>query len=318
MPKVTAIIPAYNIEQYIDKCITSLIEQTLKDIEIIIVNDGSTDRTLEKINNRIKEANNIILIDKENGGQSDARNVALSRAAGEYVAFIDGDDWIDENTLEVLYNKAKENDADIVIYDYEEIYEDGRKNYVKEISEFSEDLKKAYMIAMPGFCNKLYRRGFFIDINFRFPNGIFYEDLAVYPFVAAKAQKVEYVSEPFYKYRMRLGSTMKQQKNSKRLLDIFKVFNLIEESMNLIENASEYNDELEYIYIEHLLHAASLRFIDHKDEDENIIKIIDIMKKKYPNWRKNKYYKKQTLKYKIVCNLLYKKKINLLRKILGK
>ena len=170
------------------------------------------------------------------------------------------------------------------------------------------------MIAMPGFCDKMFRREFLKNIEFVFPNGVFYEDLAVYPWVASKTNKISYVHKDLYKYRIRSGSTMKQVKNSKRLTDIFTVFDYIDKNMN----DTCFNDELEYIYIRHLLHDASLRFLDYKDEDSNILKIADIVRERFPKWRKNKYYKRESLKYKIVCELIYLKKIVWLRKLLKK
>ena len=104
-PKVSIIVPAYNASNYIEKCIDSLLNQTLKDIEIIIVNDGSTDDTAEKLS---KYEDEIKVITQKNVGVASARNKGLSVANGEYIAYVDSDDWIDSNMFELLYNKAKE------------------------------------------------------------------------------------------------------------------------------------------------------------------------------------------------------------------
>lgn len=312
MPKVTVIIPIYNVEQFLRKCLDSVVNQTLKDIEVLAINDGSPDSSQEIVDEYAAKYDFIKSYIKENGGQSDARNFGLTKAAGEYVVFLDADDWLNNNSLEVMYNKAVNNDSDIVICDFEEVYENGTSHIVKEIDTNMLDIQRAFMIAMPGFCNKMFRLDFLESIEFKFPNGIFYEDLAVYPYVASKTDKISYVSQALYKYRIRIGSTMKQNKNSKRLKDIFMAFGYIEQ--NMIDK--NFFDELEYIYIKHLLHSASLRFLDYREEDDNIKKIADIMKEKFPNWRKNKYYKREGVKYKIVCTLIYFKKINLLRKLL--
>ncbi len=314
MPKVTVIIPIYNVEKWLRKCLNSAVAQTLKDIEVLAINDGSPDSSQEIVDEYVSKYGFVKSYIKENGGQSDARNFGLLHATGEYVVFLDGDDWLDENALETMYNMATERNSDIVICDIEEVYEDGTSVVTTEIDTNISDIQKAYMIAMPGFCDKMFRREFLKNIEFVFPNGVFYEDLAVYPWVASKTNKISYVHKDLYKYRIRSGSTMKQVKNSKRLTDIFTVFDYIDKNMN----DTCFNDELEYIYIRHLLHDASLRFLDYKDEDSNILKIADIFREGFPKWRKNKYYKRESLKYKIVCELIYLKKIVWLRKLLKK
>lgn len=312
MPKVSVIIPIYNVEKYLRNCFDSILNQKFKDIEVLAINDGSPDLSQEIVDEYAAKYDFIKSYIKENGGQSDARNFGLTKAAGEYVVFLDADDWLDENAIEIMYDRAMLDDSDIVICDFEKMFDNGTSCIVKEINTDVSDIQKAFMIAMPGFCNKMFRRRFLENIEFKFPNGIFYEDLAVYPYVASKTNKISYVPEALYKYRIRIGSTMNQNKNSKRLNDIFTAFGYIEQNMT----DENFIDELEYIYIEHLLHGASLRFLDYKDEDDNIIKIANIMKEKFPNWRKNIYYRREGMKYKIVCNLIYFKKINLLRKLL--
>src|SRR5699024_6933853 len=114
MPKVSVIVPVYNVEKYIEKCIQTLVNQTLQDLEIIIVNDGSTDNSEKIIKKYKKEYKNIIYVTKENGGLSSARNFGLLYATGEYVAFLDSDDYVDKIIYEKMYNKAKETNSDYV------------------------------------------------------------------------------------------------------------------------------------------------------------------------------------------------------------
>ena len=116
--KVSVIIPVYNTEDYLKECIESLVNQTLREIEILIVNDGSTDSSLEIMKEFKNKYPNIIKIfDKVNGGQASARNYALSFAQGEYLGFVDSDDWVDITMYEEMYEKAEKEDADIVICD---------------------------------------------------------------------------------------------------------------------------------------------------------------------------------------------------------
>ena len=118
MKKVSVIIPVYNVEDYLEKCLDSVINQTLKDIEIIVVNDGSPDNSQKIIDKYRKKDKRIISVMKENGGQASARNLGIKKSHGEFLCFVDSDDWIELDMLEVLYNNAKENHSDIVTCDY--------------------------------------------------------------------------------------------------------------------------------------------------------------------------------------------------------
>ena len=120
--KVSIIVPVYNVESYLDKCLNSLVNQTLKDIEIIVINDGSTDNSQKIIDKYSKKYKNIINITKENGGVSEARNLGLEKASGEYIGFLDSDDWIEPDMYELMYQKAKTENFDIVACDTQAIY----------------------------------------------------------------------------------------------------------------------------------------------------------------------------------------------------
>lgn len=113
--KLTVIIPCYNVEKYLRQCLDSVINQTLKEIEIICVNDGSTDRTQKILEEYSKKDDRILVINKPNGGLSSARNAGMEKMQGEYIAFLDSDDWVDLEFYEKLYNAAKTNNADCAI-----------------------------------------------------------------------------------------------------------------------------------------------------------------------------------------------------------
>ena len=134
---ISVLIPAYNAEKYIEKCLKSITEQSLKNIEIIVVNDGSIDRTLEILEKLKNEDNRIKIITQKNQGVSSARNTALTYAKGEYILWMDADDWI-ENGLEEVYTKAKQEKADIITMDYWR-EEKGKKIYIKD--KIKEDRK---------------------------------------------------------------------------------------------------------------------------------------------------------------------------------
>lgn len=121
--KVSIIIPIYNVEEYLEECLVSALKQTLKEIEIICVNDGTPDRSMDIVNRYAKEDERIVIVEKENGGLSSARNAGLAVAKGEYVYFLDSDDYILEQTMEVLYGEASQNQLDNIYFDAESFFE---------------------------------------------------------------------------------------------------------------------------------------------------------------------------------------------------
>ena len=133
MPKVSVIIPVYNVEEYIRECLTSVVNQTLKDIEIIVVNDGTEDQSIERIKDIITNDIRIKLINKENGGLSSARNVGITNACSEYLLFLDSDDYLTLDALDELYSFAKTNELDQLFFNADPFFEkDAAKKIFKK------------------------------------------------------------------------------------------------------------------------------------------------------------------------------------------
>ena len=220
--KVSIIVPVYNVEKYLRKCLDSLVNQTLKDIEIICINDGTKDNSVEIIDEYVKKYSNVLLINQENQGLGMARNNAMKYAKGDYIAFVDSDDWIDLDMYEVLYNKAIKTNADIVECDYRMVFENSTK--VKNRTLFgSLHTWKKFPIACGKIfdwryvkddifdglrCmvwNRLYKRSLIFDNNLTFPDGKC-ED---YPFsldAVLSAKSIVYCHKTLYNYLIRFGS----------------------------------------------------------------------------------------------------------------
>ncbi|MBR0423152.1 MAG: glycosyltransferase [Clostridia bacterium] len=191
-PKVSIIIPVYNVEKYIKECINSAVNQTLKDIEIICVDDGSTDSSGSIIDEYANKDPRVHVVHKQNSGVSATRNKGIDLAKGEYIKFIDSDDVLDLTACEVCYNKAKSEDADIVVHDsIDKIYNEG---------QFS-------LISLPAFVDgvvwtSLYRTSFIKENNIRFHEETSYgEDQAFNLLCNPKANKIVCISNNFYMYR---------------------------------------------------------------------------------------------------------------------
>ena len=315
MAKVSVIIPVYNVEKYIKKCVDSIVNQTFKDIEIIIVNDGSKDSSIDII--KSYKDKRVKIYEQENKGAAAARNLGIKKATSPYLFFVDSDDFIELNTIEDMYNALIQNKVDMVLCDYYKLMEDGRKEHVK-IIPYLLDKTKSSVISMPGPVCKLIKKDYFIQYNLLFLENHYFEDLAIIPFVCAVSKRFIYLEKPYYYYLQREGSTLNKSFYDKRWEDIFDSIDVMYKYFKKNNMQEEYHDELEYIYIEHLLHSGSLRFINNDESIPFILKIDKIMKEKFPKWRKNKYYKKENIKYKIICELLYLNKIKLVKLLLRK
>ena len=216
--KITVIVPVYNVENYLEKCLDSLINQTYKNLEIIVINDGSTDNSGEICQEYAQKDNRIVYIEKENGGLSDARNVGLDKMTGSYVTFIDSDDWVELDYVETLYKKIVEYQADIAVGNYYSYNEDeetyyfhiyGDSYYEKvydNISIFenlyeSQEMKSFALISAWG---KLYKAKLFDYL--RFDKGKLGEDGYFNQKMYLSVNKVVYLNKGLYAYRQRSGS----------------------------------------------------------------------------------------------------------------
>lgn len=213
MVKVSVIVPVYNVEKYLERCLNSILKQTLTDIEIICVNDGSTDNSgyiLEEYQSNGK----IKIINQENAGLSEARNTGLKYAQGEYVSFIDSDDFIDKNFIETLYDTAKKENADIACAGI--IREnDKKKTVLIEYPEYNSatDIKgKFKLVNSPKYnfvWNKIYRKSSLVENNIKFVSGMIYEDMWFTPDVLEKLGEIVVCPNTYYHYWKHENSLIK-------------------------------------------------------------------------------------------------------------
>lgn len=318
MNKISVIVPVFNSEKYLKNCLDSIVNQTLKDIEIILIDDGSTDNSLEIIKQYSSLYNNIKYCSKKNEGQAIARNLGINMATGEFIAFVDSDDYIETNMFETLYNNAILNESDIVVCDYVEEYKNKILNK-KSLYIKADNLKMSYIVSVAGPCSKIIKTNILKENNLKFLENNIYEDLAIIPSLALYAGKITYCEEVFYHYVIRENSTMQQTNYNKKLESIFNVMDFLSNQFE----GTNFSEELEFLYINHLLYAGCGRFLKYKNTQNMINKIIDIMNSKYPLWKKNKYFNSQSSIYKLTCKIFMRNKkfeiflYKILRKIMG-
>lgn len=209
--KVSIIVPIYKVEKYLDKCIQSIINQTLEDFEVILVDDGSPDNCGKIADKYAKKHNNISVIHKKNGGLSSARNAGLKKAEGEYIAFIDSDDYIEKDMMEYLYKNAKKCNSDIAACGYSVIWPNGEiEKITKDVGDVVYTKAEALDIHLfSGYIddvswNKLYKRELFESI--RFAEGKLYEDMIIMPLLLSQCEKVSLHSDSKYYYCKRNDS----------------------------------------------------------------------------------------------------------------
>ena len=320
MVKVSVIVPVYNVYDYLSRCLDSLVKQTLKDIEIIVVNDGSPDNSQEIIDEYVSKYKNVKSFIKKNGGLSDARNYGIKRASGEYIAFVDSDDYVDKNMLKKLYSKANKGNFDIVVCDLDMVYNDG--SFIQNVSSnLDSDIEKSdiknYMIRMyPSAWNKLYKKSLF-DNNIYFKKGIWFEDVEFIYRLIPYINSIGCVKDVLYHYVQREGAITKTFDN--RIYDYIDNWNGIIKYYKDNNLYGEYREELEYCYVRYLYATFIKQATNYKDKNEfdNAVKCaIKNVKKMFPKYRGNKYFYKSfkgiymVFFNKIIANILYIKNRN--------
>ena len=256
MIKYSFIVPVYNTEKYLKKCLDSLVNQTYKDFEIIVVNDGSTDKSSSIISKYQKKYKNIIVIDKENEGLSMARNRGVQKSSGKYIIFVDSDDYVSNKLLEEVDKKI--DDSDILRFqiatedeEYTKINKYHEEGFESMRGYDAFKYLSSYHFVEPAWCYVI-RKNYYIENKFSFKRGVYHEDFGLIPYVIYKARKVKSIDFIGYYYIQRNGSIMNNNDYKKT---VKKAFDMLE----------QYTDNLFYIiefraYNEvYLVHAKTIK-----------------------------------------------------------
>ena len=270
MIKYSFIVPVYNTEKYLKKCLDSLVNQTYKDFEIIVVNDGSTDKSSNIISKYQKKYKNIIVIDKENEGLSMARNRGVQKSSGKYIIFVDSDDYVSNKLLEEVDKKIDDSD----ILRFQIATEDEEYTKINEYHEESCESMcgydafkylSSYHFVEPAWCYVI-RKNYYIENKFSFKKGVYHEDFGLIPYVIYKARKVKSIDFIGYYYIQRNGSIMnnndykKTVKKAFDMLEQYKTMRLFAKNINRKNNLDDYF--LSYISNSVIVKARELK----KDE----------------------------------------------------
>ncbi|MDR2409535.1 MAG: glycosyltransferase [Bacteroidales bacterium] len=274
MPKVSIIIPVYNVEKYLRECLDSVVNQTLRDIEIICVNDGSSDGSPQILEEYAAKDSRITVIHKENGGLSSARNAAFPYIKSQYTLFVDSDDWIELDLCEKTVTIADKEQADMALFFYRYIpevkYSYPLENFLKRNSFTTIDQMTLLDHMMTW--SKLWKTQFLRDNNIKFPEGICFEDNVVHWNALLQNPKLAVVPEQFYWYRVRSDSiTMNYQ--DKKFFDIIFCYKKIKE---ILLQEGKYEGEWKKLYLKRKLNETFGKYYcishHHKPEMLELIK----------------------------------------------
>lgn len=299
--KISVIIPVYNSSTYLRKCLDSVVNQTLKDIEIIVINDGSTDDSKNIIEEYSCKYKNIIFIDQKNKGIGKTRNIGIKKATGEYITFVDSDDYIKENMLEEYYKYAKKHNFDLVIGSY--IKKINNKEIIFENNKFKTGNVKTtpqilYLIEY-GPWAKLYKREMLINNNIYFDEKRKYEDMPFVSKALLKSKLIGQITEPYYYYIIHNNSETTTM--DKRVFDILDI---LKEIKDYYKREYYLRDELDYVIIDKI----TTYMLQQRVQKDNKLRIEFInagyafLNKNIKNWRGNKYYKKTNFLKRIIKN----------------
>jgi len=293
--KISIIVPVYNVEKYIKRCLDSIIGQTYKDWQLIIVNDGSIDHCPDICDAYAKCNDKVQVIHKKNGGQSDARNAGLVVATGEYIVFVDSDDWLEPTYLEELYNAIEGKDVDLAVCGYyhstDKIDTPVRITAYDTMLNQKEFIHKLAMNDIQSFAwNKIYSAKLFERHAFR--EGVYYEDVILFNELIPEITKVVIINRPLYHYYMRENSTV-HVRSLKREYDYFQAF---KERYEM-----ECIGESEKVIILKLLLISYYYIVQAGGEDFNV-------NNKYKNYikiQKQEYIKKARNKLRFIERIRY-------------
>lgn len=295
--KISIIIPVYNVAEYLPACLDSLVNQTLQDIEIIAVNDGSPDNSLEILTDyQQRYPEKVKVFTTANMGVSHARNYGFQKSQGEFIWFVDSDDFVETNGAEKLYNKAISDNNDLVLFQYRTL--DSQTGEASEVftrihSQNFRLLEKPYeMVRLSMYpWNKIFKRTLLQDVSF--PEGMIYEDAPVVYYTAVKAASIGVVHETFYNYRKNIGSS---SEISEKTFGVIKSQNIIRQHMKDLGVFEQLHTELDFITIRHFFYRFSNLFSDYEpDKAELKIQLInqlyDYIESLLPDWKSNPYIK---------------------------
>ncbi len=308
MPKASVIVPVYNVEPYLEKCADSILAQTETDLELLLVDDGSTDGSGALCDALARRDPRVRVIHQKNQGLGGARNTGIREALGKWLLLVDSDDWIDPDILEKALEAGEREDADLVAFGFRTVDEQGR-----ELKVFTERLpkntgvsleaRKDALLTSPCAWNKLYRTDLFARAGVEYPPRVWYEDIRTTPKLMTAAKRMVFLDAVGYNYLQRAGSIMKSI-TADRNVEILEAFDDILPWFRQRGLWEAYRDELEYLTLYHVYVIASARVIRLDRKHPLLPRFAAYVRENFPDYRKNRYLVRLTRNERLLFALL--------------
>lgn len=283
---VTMVIPVYNSEKYISRCIDSVLNQTYKNVDILIINDGSKDNSQKILDEYEKKYKNITVIKQENMGVANTRNKAIQMTNTEYIMFMDNDDYIDKDYIETLLKNAEDGKYDIVVCGYRRPNEDGK--ILREVKLENYELAK-YNVLSPW--SKIYRTDFLKKNNLEFLNNDICEDLYLNFQAYACSNKIKTIDYVGYNWFFNTKSVSSTKQRNAKKVNIFKFFNECYDTMKKKNLINKNYEVIEYTFLTTVVWylSFSTKELDFKETCKEYDKSFDWLDKHFPGYKKNKF-----------------------------
>ncbi|MDO4747053.1 MAG: glycosyltransferase family A protein [Candidatus Saccharibacteria bacterium] len=309
MTVISIIIPVFNAEKYLKRCVDSVIK-SLRDSsgEILLIDNDSSDDSLALCREYAKKYPKIVsVLQCHTPGAAAVRNFGVSKAKGEYVWFIDADDWISDDAVTKLVTSANKTEADIEMMGAERVYPDGHRDYLSPVSPDEPDYKSRFVRYGMGPWQVMVRRKWWLDNGFAFKEGFIHEDMEMMSALILYTDKLASVNEPLYFYSQNDESVLHQKKFNSHIFDIFPALEGLYQRFTEAGAEQKYHDELEWFFIWNLLIDSAKDFGQFPEGHPGFQRSREMLKKYFPEWRKNRFLREKPLKLQIRVRLNYKK-----------
>ena len=311
MPKATVIVPVYNVEAYLEKCVDSILAQTEPDFELLLVDDGSTDNSGALCDKLAQKDSRIQVIHQKNQGLGGARNTGIKAASGDWVLLVDSDDWIEPELLEKTLETGLREEADLVMFGFRSVDEQGNtlQTVVEDVPTDQGLTLKDHpdlLLTAPSAWRRLYRRELLVRTGILYPPRVWYEDIRTTPKLLAAADRVVFLSYVGYDYLSRTGSITKNQ-NADRNQEILWAFDDLLPYFQEQGLFERYRQELCYLTLFHAYLTASVRVLLIDRKHPLLGEFRDYLNKWFPDYRRCKYLPRLSRVHKLLLSLLEKR-----------
>lgn len=303
---ISIIIPVFNSKKYLKRCLDSVISALGdKDGEIITIDNGSADDSVVILKEYQKKNRTIRVLNCDTPGAAAVRNYGAKNAKGDYIWFVDADDAVSKDSVELLLAKAKETKADLVMLGVERIYENGNKNYLSAVTPEEKNYKSRFVRYGMGPVQVLIRRKWWSENSFQFMEGHIHEDMELMSALILYTDKFAAVDKPLYYYYQNKGSVLHKTTWDPHYFDIFPVLESMYRRFKDAGAVKQYHDELEWFFIWNLLIDSAADFKKFPEGKAGLKRSREMMKKYFPDWRKNRFLREKPVKLRIRVRLNY-------------